>query len=92
MTIHTYQSFFNLIKNDSLPVKDSLADCLVAVSRICACKKPLKMKKSEQCNNIYINFIKNEAHNYISLWKTKTSDDVIIFYHNTHHLIKEITL
>ena len=92
MIISTYQQFYKLIKDDILPVTSQLGECIDTVGKICNCKKQQKIKKSEECNNIYINFIKQHGENFKDVWRGKTTDPDITFNHNTHHTITVIKL
>ena len=92
MVISNYQQFYNLVKSDPIPVSNELSQCIAAMSKICSCKKQHKINKSNQCNQLYIDYITNYGDVNKELWITKTSDSEIIFNHTTHHLIKKITL
>lgn len=92
MIIKNYQQFYNLIKNDSLPIKQQLSDCIMSVIKTCACKKSLKQQRSNNCNEIYANWIKNNASKYIEYWKHKTTDSSISFFHSQTYEIITIDL
>ncbi len=92
MTIGTYQEFYSIVKDDLPIIARQLADCIDAVKRICACKKSQRQKKSNECNDIYINFIKNNGEGLKEYFATKTLDKTIIFNHSTHHTIFTLTL
>ena len=92
MTISTYQQFFNSIKGKNIPVESQLGNCITLLNNICSCKKQQKANKSEECNVIYITFVKTQAESYINLFRTMTTDENIIFKHNTHHDIKTLKL
>lgn len=92
MTIGNYQSFNNFVANDNVNEFNSLKNCIAVLNKICNCQKQRKAAKSEECNNIYINIINNNVSNMIDYFRTKTTDDEIIFYHNGSHEIKRIKL
>jgi hypothetical protein len=92
MTIRTYLEFYNLIKNDNLPVSSELTACVQSVAKTCLCNKSLKAKRVEQCNSIYINWVKNNASKYVQYWKHKTNNDKISFFHTQTYEIISIKL
>ena len=92
MRVNNFQEFNNIIKTTNLPIRQQLSDCITILSKICNCKKQQKNKKAEECNNLYINFIKGNAANLKHFWKTITSDPDISFFHNTHHHIITVKL
>lgn len=92
MIISNYQQFYNLIKSDSLPIKTPLEGCITSVNKICSCRKQAKARKSEECNNLYVEYIKNYSEANVELWRSKTNDNEIVFNHNSHYLIKKIKL
>lgn len=92
MTIGSYQQFLNFIKGKNLPVEGQLSNCITLLNNICSCKKQQKANKAEECNVIYITFIKTQSDAYINLFRTMTTDNVLIFKHNAHHDIKTLQL
>ena len=92
MTIISYQQFFNSIKGKNLPIEGQLSNCITLLNNICSCKKQQKANKSEECNVLYITFIKTQSDAYINLFRTMTTDEYIVFNHNAHHEIKRIKL
>jgi hypothetical protein len=92
MTISSYQQFFNFIKGKNLPIEGQLSNCITLLNNICSCKKQQKANKSEECNVLYITFIKTQSDAYINLFRTMTTDEYIVFNHNSHHEIKRIKL
>lgn len=92
MKIQNYQQFYNLIKSDNLPIKQSLLECITSVIKACNCERELKQKRSNTCNDLYINWVKNNASNYIEYWKHKTNDSFISFFHSQTYEILTIKL
>ncbi len=92
MVISNYQQFYNLIQSDPLSISNELLQCITSVSKICACKKQNRINKSNQCNQLYIDYITNYGDANKELWLSKTPDSEIIFNHTSHHLIKKIIL
>jgi hypothetical protein len=92
MIIGDYQSFYNLIKNDNNPIAINLGECIDSLSKICSCNKTRKVAKSQECNTIYIQFIKNNQNTLAEYMRTKTNDAEIVFNHNSHHNILKLKL
>jgi hypothetical protein len=92
MNIGTYQQFYTLIKDDLPAIALPLGDCISATDRICSCKKEAKQNKSNSCNQIYIDFIKNCGEGLKEYFATKTADNEVVFNHSTHHPILRLTL
>jgi hypothetical protein len=92
MVISSYQQFYELIKSDALPIVAPLVDCIKSANAICVCKKRQKQNRSNECNQMYIDFINSFGVANIELWKTKTTDDSITFSHNSHHVINVVNL
>lgn len=82
MIIKNYQQFYDFIKDENLPIKTELLNCITSVIKTCNCKKELRRKRSEQCNELYVNWIKNNASNYKAYWKQKTNSGYIRFFQN----------
>ena len=78
MTISSYQQFFNSIKGKNLPIEGQLSNCITLLNNICSCKKQQKANKSEECNVLYITFIKTQSDAYINLFRTMTTDEYIV--------------
>jgi hypothetical protein len=92
MTVSGYQDFINKFGNDNISAFDGLKNCIVICNKICNCQKQRKAVKSEECNNIYINLINSTITGLIDYLRTKTTDNDIVFYHNSSHEIKRIKL
>lgn len=92
MNVNGPQSLLNLIGNDNIQSVSNLRTCILSVSKICSCQKQRKSQKSEECNNIYIQFVNSHASSLIEYFKTKTTDDVIVFSHGSNHIISTIRL
>lgn len=92
MIISTYQQFYGIVKDDLSAISKPLSDCINAVNNICACKKQAKQDKSNSCNELYVNFIKNNGEGLKEYFATKTSDKEVVFNHSTHHPIMRLTL
>jgi len=92
MIIGTYQQFHGIVKDDLPAISKPLGDCITAVSKICSCKKQAKHDKSNQCNQIYIDFIKNSGEGLKEYFATKTTDKEVVFNHSSHHPILRLTL
>lgn len=92
MTIGDYQSFYNLIKDDNNQIAISLGECVSGLSRICSCNKSRKVAKSQECNTLYVEFVRNNQNTLADYMRTKTNDAEIVFNHNSHHLILKLKL
>lgn len=92
MIIGDYQSFYNLIKNDNNPIAIQLGECIDGLSRICSCNKSRKQVKSQECNTLYIQYIRNHQNTLVEYMRTKTNDVEIVFNHNSHHSILKLKL
>jgi len=92
MIIGDYQSFYNLIKDDNNPIAIELGECISGLSRICSCNKSRKQNKSQECNVIYIQYIKSHQNTLVEYMLTKTNDTEIVFNHSTHHQILRLKL
>ena len=92
MNIGSYQACLNFVGQDQVPALNNLRDCVAQLSKICGCQKAKKVHKSEECNVLYITFIKTQSDAYINLFRTMTIDEFIVFNHNAHHEIKRIKL
>lgn len=92
MIIGDYQSFYNLVKNDNNPIAINLGECISSLGRICSCNKTRKVEKSQECNTIYVQFIKNNQNTLAEYMRTKTNDAEIVFNHNSHHNILKLKL
>jgi hypothetical protein len=92
MNIGSYQACLNFVGQDQVPALNNLRDCVAQLSKICGCQKAKKVHKSEECNVLYITFIKTQSDAYINLFRTMTTDEYIVFNHNAHHEIKRIKL
>lgn len=87
MTIPNFQEFYNLFKDTSTPIIVELGGCINLLNKICACRKSQRESKNEECNNLYINFVKTNSDSLIEHLKSKTEDNEVIFKHNTHYEI-----
>ena len=92
MNIGSHQALVNLIGSEHIVSIDRLKDCLQQVNKICSCKKQRKNQKHEECNVLYINFVISHASDLIDYFRTKTTDNEIIFSHGSNHIIKTIKL
>jgi len=92
MNIGSHQALVNLLASEHIVSMDRLKDCLQQVSKICSCQKQRKNQKHEECNVLYINFVISHASDLIDYFRTKTTDDEIIFSHGSNHVIKTIKL
>lgn len=92
MNIGSHQALINLIGSDNIVSIDRLKDCLHGLSKICSCQKQRKSQKQEECNTLYINFVSSHASDLVNYFKTKTTDDEIIFSYGSNHVIKTIKL
>ena len=92
MNIGNYQSFYNLVKDDLPVIAGPMGDCIRNVASICNCKKEQKQKKSNECNTMYINFIKKNGEALKEYFATKTSDVELLFNHDAHHHILRLQL
>lgn len=91
MTIGNYQAFVKFIGNDSVTGVGPIKNCVMQLNKICTCQKSRRASKSEECNNLYIAAVKAISTN-IEYLKSKTSDESIQFYHNSHHQILNVKL
>jgi hypothetical protein len=92
MRIKNYQQFYELIKNDNLPIKMKLLECITSIIKTCACKKELKKKRAFGCNEMYVDWVKNNASNFKEHWKLKTNSNTITFFQNDTFEILTINL
>jgi len=92
MIVNGHQDFLNKFGNDTIPQFAAIKNCQAVLVRICNCQKQRKAVKSEECNNLYINTINSYADLLLEYFKSKTTDQEIIFYHNGSHEIKRIKL
>ncbi len=92
MIIGSHQALVNFVGNDSISSIDRLRECLAGLNKICSCQKQRKNQKQEECNALYINFVSSHASELVNYFKTKTTDDEIIFSYGSNHIIKTIKL
>ncbi len=92
MNIGSHQALIQLMQNDNISAIERLKDCLHGMSKICNCQKDRKNKKQEECNTLYINFVSSNASNLVDYFRTKTTDNEIIFSYGSNHIIKTIKL
>tara|TARA_R110000868_G_scaffold251412_5_gene508183 strand:+ start:4325 stop:4606 length:282 start_codon:yes stop_codon:yes gene_type:complete len=92
MIIGDYQSFYNLIKSDSNQIAISLGECISGIGRICSCNKSRKSAKAQECNELYVQYVKNNQHTLAEYMRNKTNDAEIVFNHNSHHQILKLKL
>jgi hypothetical protein len=92
MNIGSHQALVNLLASEHIVSMDRLKDCLQQVNKICSCQKQRKNQKHEECNVLYINFVISHASDLIDYFRTKTTDNEIIFSHGSNHVIKTIKL
>lgn len=92
MVIPDYQSFYNLVKDDNPYISNNLGGCITMLNKICSCNKSRKSAKSEECNTMYVNYIRCSGPGLADYFRQKTNDAEVIFNHNTHHLILKLQL
>jgi hypothetical protein len=92
MNIGSHQALVNLLASEHIVSMDRLKDCIQQVNKICSCQKQRKNQKHEECNVLYINFVISHASDLIDYFRTKTTDNEIIFSHGSNHVIKTIKL
>jgi hypothetical protein len=92
MIIGSYQSLISFIGTDNIPAIGPLKNCVAQLNKICSCQKQRKGQKSEECNKLYIDIVNNTISSMIDYLKSKTTDSEIVFSHNSHHIIKKVTL
>jgi hypothetical protein len=92
MNIGSHQALVNLLSSEHIVSMDRLKDCIQQVNKICSCQKQRKNQKHEECNVLYINFVISHASDLIDYFRTKTTDNEIIFSHGSNHVIKTIKL
>jgi len=92
MIIGDYQSFYNLIKGDPNQIAISLGECIDGLSRICSCNKSRKQAKAQECNELYVKFVRNNQNTLADYMRNKTNDAEIVFNHNSHHPILKLKL
>lgn len=87
MIINNFQEFFRLIKDEPLPIVKSLEACITSAARICNCQRTAKLKKLDECNTIYVEYIKSNAALIANILKRKTQDTTFTFNSgNTTHI------
>ncbi len=95
MKISNLNEFYNYIKTkESLNSNGylmSLCACVDQFKNICSCKAKEKGQKLFDCNNQYVNTIKNLDQNTIDLLLSVTEDKTIEFHDNSNY-IKTISL
>jgi len=92
MIIGSYVAFNNFVSKDNIGTFAILTNCVQTFDKICSCQKQRKSIKHDECNNIYINLVNSVAPSLIDYFRTKTTDEEIIFYHNGHNLITKLKL
>jgi hypothetical protein len=94
MKISTFGEFKTFLINNGLEIKSvEIADfigCVNSFSLICSCKKNMKSKKLEECNNKYVDIINNLSNEVkVDFFKT-TTDNAIEFLYNHNFKINDI--
>ena len=92
MIIGNFIAFNNLVSNDKIPAFAGLNTCIETLNKICSCQKQRKTQKHTECNRNYINIVNSTIPSLLDYFRSKTSDDEIIFYHDGHNLITKIKL
>jgi len=92
MIISNYQSFLGFIGKDSVHMVDKLQNSVKQLNGICNCQRSRKSQKSEECNKIYIEIVSTTLNNLTDYLRTKTTDNEIVFSHNSNHEINRIKL
>lgn len=90
--IPDYQTFYNIVNKDMAAAVAPLGDCIQSLSKICPCKKDRKQKKIDECNELYVNIITSNGESLKEYFKTKTSDNEVIFNQKTHYTILRLSL
>jgi hypothetical protein len=90
MRISNLNELYNYIKTkDPLTTNGSLMQlsaCVDQFKNICSCKAKEKGQKLFDCNNQYVNTIKNLDQNTIDLLLSVTEDKTIEFHDNSNYL------
>lgn len=87
MIIGNFQEFYKLIKNEPLLITKKLEACINSAARICNCQRNIKLKKLDECNAIYVEYIKSNAATISMIFKNKIQDSSITFNSgNTIHI------
>lgn len=86
MVINNFQDFYKLIQNESVSIKFKLEGCINSASKICNCNRNLKLKKINECNTLYCNYVKSNLDVLYSIFKNKIKDKEIIFNSNSVYL------
>jgi|694.fasta_scaffold23253_9 hypothetical protein len=92
MIIGSFVALNNLVSKDNIGAFAPLTNCIQTFDKICSCQKQRKTLKHDECNKIYINTVTAVAPSLVDYFKTKTTDEEIIFYHNGHNLIMKLKL
>lgn len=92
MIVNNVNDFIKFLSGDEISIKGQLESCVKTASKICGCQKSRKMAKVNECNRLYVEFVKNNADSLVDFFKKLTADNDIRFYHNTHELIKVVKL
>ena len=90
MRISNLNELYNYIKTkESLTNNGSLMQLCVCIDQfknICSCKAKEKGQKLFECNNQYVNTIKNLDQNTIDLLLSVPEDKTIEFYDNSNYI------
>ena len=86
MVVHNYQEFYRYIKDDQISIRFTLENCINSAAKICNCQKATKVKKMEECNRLYMDYIKTNVASLIPIFKKKTSDKFVAFNADNLHL------
>lgn len=92
MIIGSFVALNNLTSKDNISAFASLSNCIQTFDKICSCQKQRKTIKHDECNKIYINLVNSVVPSLLDYFRSKTSDEEIIFYHNGHNLINKFKL
>jgi hypothetical protein len=92
MIIGSFVALNNLTSKDNISAFAPLSNCIQTFDKICSCQKQRKTIKHDECNKIYINLVNSVVPSLLDYFRSKTSDEEIIFYHNGHNLINKFKL
>lgn len=92
MVVRTFQDFYTLIQNDNISIKYKLKVCIDIASKTCICQKELKQKRLNDCNKLYVDYVRSNQSILISLFKNKTKDKHVVFLNGGIYPIQSINI
>lgn len=92
MIINNAKDFVKFLGDEEISIRHQLDSCIKMAAKICGCQKSRKAAKVNECNTMYIDFIKANADALVDVFRQRTADTDIRFYHDTHHIIKVLKL